>query len=240
MVTENLQSCVLILYISGGTYSLKSTGNDRFLEEPFHGHFIYTLNFCQKSAGKRQLPKKYFFHISFCCRYLSLGFERWPQAPMYLQIFEEPVHINFIYTQSFCQKSNEKWQLPKKYFFHISFGCRCQKWGFERWPQPRMKLQIFVKPFPGNFIQTLNFRQKSAEKWQLPKKYFFPISFFWRFLSWSLNGGLRSKMPTMNLQIFMKPFPGNFIYSLNIFQKPAEEWQSPKEYFFHFRFVGDV
>ena len=33
--------CVLILYISGGTYSLKSTPNDRFFEKLFHGNFIY-------------------------------------------------------------------------------------------------------------------------------------------------------------------------------------------------------
>ena len=31
--------CVLILYISGGTYSLKSTSNNTFFEKPFHGSF---------------------------------------------------------------------------------------------------------------------------------------------------------------------------------------------------------
>ena len=34
--------CVLILYISGGTYSLKSTPNDRFLWAAFHGNFFYS------------------------------------------------------------------------------------------------------------------------------------------------------------------------------------------------------
>ena len=63
-----LMSCVLILYISGGTYSLKSTPNDRLFGETFHGNFIYSASFCQKSA-ERKLPKKYFsfFHISFWC-----------------------------------------------------------------------------------------------------------------------------------------------------------------------------
>ena len=32
--------CVLILYISVGTYSLKSITNDRFFEELFHGNFL--------------------------------------------------------------------------------------------------------------------------------------------------------------------------------------------------------
>ena len=34
--------CMLILYISGGTYSLKSTPNDRFFEKLFMEIFIYS------------------------------------------------------------------------------------------------------------------------------------------------------------------------------------------------------
>ena len=56
--------CVNFLYISGGTYSLKSTPNDRFWET-IHGHFfIYSQSFCQKSA-ERKSPKKYFFVFRF-------------------------------------------------------------------------------------------------------------------------------------------------------------------------------
>ena len=45
--------CVWILYISGGTYSSKSTPNDRFYWETFHGSFIYSQSFCQKSAERK-------------------------------------------------------------------------------------------------------------------------------------------------------------------------------------------
>ena len=37
-----------ILYISGGTYSLKSTLNDRFFEKLF-----YSQSFCQKSVERK-------------------------------------------------------------------------------------------------------------------------------------------------------------------------------------------
>ena len=39
--------CVLILYISDGTYSLKSTPNGRFFEKLFMAIFIYIQSFCQ-------------------------------------------------------------------------------------------------------------------------------------------------------------------------------------------------
>ena len=34
---------VLILYLSRGTYSLKSTPNDRFFEKLFHGNFLFSF-----------------------------------------------------------------------------------------------------------------------------------------------------------------------------------------------------
>ena len=46
-----LMLCVLILHVSGGTYSLKSTPKE---------NFIYPQIFCQQSA-KRMSPKKYFY-----------------------------------------------------------------------------------------------------------------------------------------------------------------------------------
>ena len=57
--------CVLILYESDGTYSLMSTPNNRFLEKLFHGRFIYSQSFCQKSAGRKSPRKYFFFYISF-------------------------------------------------------------------------------------------------------------------------------------------------------------------------------
>ena len=57
--------CVLILYISGGIYSLNTTPNDRFFEKHFMAVFlIYSQSFCQKSA-ERKSPKKYFFVFCF-------------------------------------------------------------------------------------------------------------------------------------------------------------------------------
>ena len=48
---------VLILYVSGGTNSLTSTPNDRFLRNFFMAYFIYSQSFCQK-ADERKSPKK--------------------------------------------------------------------------------------------------------------------------------------------------------------------------------------
>ena len=52
--------CALIFYVSGGTYSLTSTSNDRFLRN----FFMAGLFICQKSA-ERKSPKKYFSNFSF-------------------------------------------------------------------------------------------------------------------------------------------------------------------------------
>ena len=53
LVSHTLTLYVLILYISGGIYSLKTTPNDRFFWETFHGNFIYSQSFCQKSAERK-------------------------------------------------------------------------------------------------------------------------------------------------------------------------------------------
>ena len=59
-----LINITLILYISGGTYSL-TTANDRFLEILFHGRFIYCQSFCQKSVERKSSKKYYFFIFRF-------------------------------------------------------------------------------------------------------------------------------------------------------------------------------
>ena len=58
--------CVLILNINGGTYCLNSTPNDRFFAKLFHGNFIYSQNFCQNSAERRN-RRRNTFRISFWC-----------------------------------------------------------------------------------------------------------------------------------------------------------------------------
>ena len=56
--------CVLILYVSAGTYSLMSTPNDRLFQKLFMAIFIYSQSFDQKSAEKKS-PKKYFLYFVF-------------------------------------------------------------------------------------------------------------------------------------------------------------------------------
>ena len=50
------------LYISGWTYSLKWTPNDRFFEKLFMEILFTSQSFCQKSA-ERKLPKKYYLYF---------------------------------------------------------------------------------------------------------------------------------------------------------------------------------
>ena len=45
-----LMLCELILYVSGGTYSLTSTPNERFLTNIFMAIVIHSQRFCQKST----------------------------------------------------------------------------------------------------------------------------------------------------------------------------------------------
>ena len=54
--------CVLILYISDGTYSFKVDSERQILRETFHGNLIliHSQSFSQKSA-ERKSSKKYFF-----------------------------------------------------------------------------------------------------------------------------------------------------------------------------------
>ena len=55
--------CVLILYISGGTYSLKTTSNDRFFEKLFMAILFYSQSFCQKSAERKSLNKNFSYFV---------------------------------------------------------------------------------------------------------------------------------------------------------------------------------
>ena len=61
----SLMLCVLILYVSGGTYSLKSTPNDRFFEKLFMP-MLFTLRVFARNLlrGNR---RRNTFRISFWC-----------------------------------------------------------------------------------------------------------------------------------------------------------------------------
>ena len=58
-------SCVLILFKSNGTYSLRLTTNNRFFSVTFHVKFIYTQSFCQKTAKNKSSKKYIYFHTPF-------------------------------------------------------------------------------------------------------------------------------------------------------------------------------
>ena len=55
-----LMLCVLVLYISGGTYNLKSNPNDGFFEQLFQDNFILITEFFS-----RNLLRGNTFHILF-------------------------------------------------------------------------------------------------------------------------------------------------------------------------------
>ena len=89
-----LMLCVLILYISGETYSLNSISNDRFLFswETYHGNYICSQSFCQKSA-ERKSPKKYFSYLI-----LMSGFFDFELQMQYKQR-SRGEHLNNIYSR---------------------------------------------------------------------------------------------------------------------------------------------
>ena len=55
--------CVLILYMSGGAYSLKSPPNDRFFEKLFMSFVFYSQSFYQKSA--EEVVEEIFLYFRF-------------------------------------------------------------------------------------------------------------------------------------------------------------------------------
>ena len=78
--------CVLIIYISGGTYTLKSTPKDRYFEKLLMAIIIYSQSFCKKSA-ERKSPQKFFF--VFC-------FDVWPGARTRAYNKPTSLHLNYL------------------------------------------------------------------------------------------------------------------------------------------------
>ena len=56
--------CVLILYMSGGTYSLKSTPNDRFLRN-FSWQFYLLSEFLPEICWEEVAEEIFFFYFRF-------------------------------------------------------------------------------------------------------------------------------------------------------------------------------
>ena len=65
--------CVLILYRNGGTYSLKSTPNDSFFWETFHGNFIYFSKFSAEICWEEIAEEIIFYFVLMS----GLGLELW-------------------------------------------------------------------------------------------------------------------------------------------------------------------
>ena len=81
LVSHTTNLCALILYISGGTYSLKSTPNDKFFEKVFMAILFYSQSCGQKSA-ERKSPKKYFsYYVLILAWDSTAGF--WSNKPTY-------------------------------------------------------------------------------------------------------------------------------------------------------------
>ena len=66
--------CVLILYVSGGTYGLKSTPNDRIFWETFHGSFNLLSEFLPEICWEEIAKEKYFTYFILMS---GLGLEPW-------------------------------------------------------------------------------------------------------------------------------------------------------------------
>ena len=56
--------CALILYVSGGTYSLTSAPNDRFYLETFYGNFYFLSEFLPEICWE-EIAEEIFFIIIF-------------------------------------------------------------------------------------------------------------------------------------------------------------------------------
>ena len=86
-----LMLCVFILYISGGDLQFKDGSERHIFWETFHGNFIYSQSFCQKSAEIKS-PKKYFFIFCFLILILSRRHLRREQLASYIQNW--PLHTS--------------------------------------------------------------------------------------------------------------------------------------------------
>ena len=60
-----LMLCTLILNMSGGTYSLKSISNDRFLKS-FSWHFLFTLRVFARNMPRRNRQRNTFCILFWC------------------------------------------------------------------------------------------------------------------------------------------------------------------------------
>ena len=125
LLTSHATYVVLILYISGGTYSLKSTRNDRFFLRNFSLQFYLFINYNTITNYILIIYElSNFDHLLGIVSQTRVFAGNWTHVPHTNSQAHYPLpghlHGNFIYSQSFCQKSAEK-KSPKKYFSYFAW-----------------------------------------------------------------------------------------------------------------------
>ena len=86
--------CALILYESGGTYSLKSTSNNKFFEKNFRGNFYLLSEFLPEICWKDIAEEIFLFIFRFDT-----------QPTIQTRALRL---IIYIYSENFFQKSDER------------------------------------------------------------------------------------------------------------------------------------
>ena len=101
--------CVLILYISGGSYNLKSTPNDRF-----HGNFLLTLRVFARNLMRANRQRN-IFHISFWC--LTWHLNLFLMSNKLTHYLLDYVNFLLYYNEKFCNDPRIWWDHIEGIFF---------------------------------------------------------------------------------------------------------------------------
>ena len=117
----------LILYISGGTYSLKSTPNDRFFEKVFM-IILFTLRVFARNLLRGNCRKNTFCILFWCLTWSSNpGFScnkpthYLPRRHLLLNIQKtrNSISNNYLYSKRLPYHSNNWWCLIEVLFCHL-------------------------------------------------------------------------------------------------------------------------
>ena len=140
-----LMLCALILYVSGGTYSLTSTPNDRFLR--------YFRSFFRKSAEGKSPKKYYCFHIWFWCLTwdMNRGFtsNKWTHYVLDYRAtqFMHCKKILLLLEKQYWITNNPNFWIPRDWKqLDLSYGLLWHILKSAEWKSPK-KYFFFIFPF---------------------------------------------------------------------------------------------
>ena len=154
---------VLILYMSGGTYSLKPTLNDRFLWVTFHGIFYLLSEFLQEICWE-EVAEEILLRVSFCWKCRTLALETWN---LLRGSCERNITSCFVLLEmsdlDFGNLKSSEWKLWKKYYFVLRFVGDV---GSGLWKSDILREEV-------------------------AKEILLRVSFCWRCHTWALDRGLR-------------------------------------------------